>query len=429
MSVTIRHVRVAAITSGGPTQDLTISSGPGTSPVAAMFLMNRCVTTNTEANHSQLCVGFTDGTRSRCGIVSSEHGVASSNTWNKAASDCVLMTVDPNTGTCDGRATFSSFGTDKVTISWSDFPAGAYFIEVILWFGTNIQVYVDNFNSLTDSSKNIGFQPDTVIGFGLNSSFLANVFDADTTSILASLAGGSFSIGFWNNNVQGCLGLFDEDGKLVVTYTTYCHSVIVNNGAFLSDTIASITIIPTATGFNISDDTSSLICGFLAINHGNQVTSKVVETATPTSTGDQIITGVGFKPQFILELQSALTAYNTSSDTNGASFGFGILTNDGTTNDSMNQRLDYATGPTNTITRSKQEVKAESLPKDFNSVVGTIRSTLVSFNDNGYTKNFTVVAASARKITALAIGETIPQEFMGNHEPLPDEPLEVLSYG
>ena len=102
--------------------------------------MNRGITNNVEAAHNQRCIGVTDGTNSRCMTTSAQDAVGTTNCWTKAINDACLITLDPTSGDVDGYATLSSFGTDKVTISWGDFPSAAYFIDVILFFGTNISV-------------------------------------------------------------------------------------------------------------------------------------------------------------------------------------------------------------------------------------------------------------------------------------------------
>jgi len=433
VSVTIRHVRVAAITSGGPTQDLTISSGPGTTPVAALFFMNRCITNSVEAAHNQLCVGATDGTRSRCIMMSCEDALGTTNCSTKAINDACLITVNPNTGVLDGYAVFSSFGTDKVTISWTDLPPAAYFIDVILWFGDNMSVYVDDF-TVSDTSKNIGFEPDQIIGFG---SSVGSFTDIASTSLVNDA---SLSIGFLNNQggivTQRSFGFYDQDAiNLALTpgtpnVSTYTYLDSLN---FLDDAISgAISLTVTSTGFDITS-LGIIYGGFLAIKYNNQVTCKSGLLDVPTSTGSQVVTDPGFKPQFVLELQSTLSAYNTQSASDGGSYGVGIFTNGAVPIANSLAGRSYNEDAGNSVCKSRQSgtsgANSASLLRSPDNGF-SLTCTLTSFNNTGYTKNWASVNATARKLIYLAVGETIPHGWMDEACPLPlNEGEEVVSYG
>ena len=119
--------------------------------------------------------------------------------------------------------------------------------------------------------------------------------------------------------------------------------------------------------------------------------------ATPTSTGSNSVTGVGFTPQFcMLGLTSALLVDTVYSDDNAECFGVGVATpslsssltmfaEDGSTDSDATNMID------NKIIRIRKD------RADF------ITATLTGFTSDGMTLNYTVVDASARQQIGLFI--------------------------
>jgi len=416
MSVTIRHVRIAAGTGSG-SQTITSSDGPGTTPVAALFYLTRG--TGATEVELQLCMGATDGSNSRCSLISSEDNVEPSNTWSKALNDSVLMTVDPNTGTMERYATFSSFGTDSVTISWSA-SGSAYLMTVILFWGTDINVAVGDFDG-GGSSVSLGFRPEQIFTFG---QIVTNFTSNSTTS---STADGSISIGILTdqNGIlnQSCIGCYIYDNKS--SGSNFSLSIIDKGAIFDDAAVAFSTLTPTSSGFNISG-TGGYI-GYLAISYNNQVSMSVNDDATPTSTGDVSVT-TGFKPQFVFELQSNCTAYNTvSSSKNQFSFGIGVYTNS-SSDDHCSFWRHFHESPGATISKIRSTTNFIEALRD-PGVVYNINARFSTADLTGYTKNYIAVDSTARKNILTCVGETIPHGWMDEARPLPAESDEVVSYG
>ena len=133
MAVDIATVRAAATTSV-ETQDFTIS-GFGT-PKAAMFIVTKGVTDNTAAAGAMMAVGFTDGTRDKCGTVHAKDANATSVTEATFSTAHCIFLID-DTGTL-ATATFDSWITDGVRIDWADAPPSAYLVTVVCFWGSGI---------------------------------------------------------------------------------------------------------------------------------------------------------------------------------------------------------------------------------------------------------------------------------------------------
>lgn len=137
-----KTVQVAAITSGGPTQDITIS-GIGT-PIAVVIEASRVLTVGTGVDHGILSFGASDGTTHLVGSVRHRDAQSTSDTGRMAWGAGLVLIMNPTANTVDGQAEFDSFITDGVRINWVDFPASAYILTVTLIYGTLAQATVVN---------------------------------------------------------------------------------------------------------------------------------------------------------------------------------------------------------------------------------------------------------------------------------------------
>lgn len=391
------------IGSGTGTQDFTVS-GIGT-PVAAIFHLATSVSNGTDANHIMQMEGYTDGTNSRCGVATSGRGVGTTNTWSKIVNDAPVITIDPNTGSINGIGEFDSFITDGVRLDFTDLPPAAYFLHVIFIVeeGTGYDVAVGNFNSSSDTSKNIGFEPDIVRAFGVHEAYSSGFTGVASTS---GDVEGNLSSGFAaRGQGQGCIGWFHLDGVTAGGSGNNAFSTISNTYMGYDGVESGTQITITSTGFDIDPGpVTGQFVGFIAIKFNGNNQFKFGDYATPTSTGSSAITGVGFQPAFVMELLSIHTAF---TETNSKGFSFGLTWLHGETNNDHNMswrgsHLDNPTGGRMRATQNNAHYLKES--SDDGSVGSLINGTFTSFDSDGYTKNFTTVSASARKALYLAIG-------------------------
>lgn len=165
-----KTIQVAAITSGGSPgagdQEVTIP-GIGT-PLAVIIEVTRALTAGTGADHAVVSVGAADdtnqfnlGNRDRDNFSGSDAG-------KRGGSDGCIIVVNATANTIDGRATRASFITDGVRLNWSDFPAGAYLLNVTFIYGTVGQVKVRNLVTAgvlnqIDEFSGLGFDPNLAL--------------------------------------------------------------------------------------------------------------------------------------------------------------------------------------------------------------------------------------------------------------------------
>jgi hypothetical protein len=169
----------------------------------------------------------------------------------------------------------------------------------------------------------------------------------------------------------------------------------------LNNAAGSLTYDVTVSNFSgsgldvtASADTGSDRLSLLALKLNNRK-FKLVDYTSPTSTGDQGITGVGFTPQFALLVLSNLDAADPT---------FPISTSDLMSSLCIASIVDEQwavstyidSGAATTSTSSYSKNQAVSLPTAFNFSTG-LQATLASFESDGMTLNYSAVAATGKK--------------------------------
>lgn len=157
-----KTVQVAALTAGGPDQDITIS-GIGT-PVAVIVEASIVSTAGSGVGHAIMSMGACDGTTQLVGGIRSRDAVTTTDTGRMTWTPGLVLIMNTTANTVNGQAHFKEWITDGVRITWDDFPAGAYLLTVTLIYGTAAQAYVTNL--ITSGTENdqdvisgVGFDP------------------------------------------------------------------------------------------------------------------------------------------------------------------------------------------------------------------------------------------------------------------------------
>lgn len=388
-------VTVAANTSTG-TQDFTVA-GFGT-PKGAIFLVSYGTANGTAVNHAMLSVGFTDGTRQRAiGIRVENAVVGGSDTGNIESSTACILTALNSADTTDGVATFDSWITDGVRVNWTDAPPSAYLVTCILFGGSGVSnVYVDDFTTpgVVDTAQDItapGFQPDVVISFSA-----INAFN-DTNSSTARPSLG-FAVRDGSDTQRSASWTETDNASPAANILVVDTNSVARNATGGAGAAEAQVTDWDANGFSIYQRANTTVLeGIFFCFKLNGLSAKVATVATPTSTGSNSVTGVGFTPQFcMLGLTSALLVDTVYSDDNAECFGVGVATpslsssltmfaEDGSTDSDATNMID------NKIIRIRKD------RADF------ITATLTGFTSDGMTLNYTVVDASARQQIGLFI--------------------------
>ncbi len=156
-----------------------------------------------------------------------------------------------------------------------------------------------------------------------------------------------------------------------------------------------------ANGFSLTPSASAAsdVLAYMAIKFDAANSFKLVELTTPTATGSQAITGVGFRPQFALIVLTNMEAFNTAglSDLSGA-LSFGFL---GSEQWATSFAMDHGAATTDTATNIKQT----AVLSGDGPTTTAMEATLTSMDSDGMTLNWSAVQANAKKGFILFVGE------------------------
>jgi hypothetical protein len=389
--VRVRVKRFAADTSGG-TQDITIPNF-GT-PKAVMFIgtteTSDGISTGT-GGYVSLGIGFTDGTNNRLGVGHILDGAATSSDMIRLdTSECCGVRAPSDAA--ENFASFSTWITDGVRISWTTAPEAAYLIDVVFFGGDDLQAAVGDVNSNLTLSG-LSFAPELALLYQPHGRF--NTKDTDSSNIR-----GGFGISY-NNGVstdEACVSWHYYSGNS----PAISDARIQNNGAIgdnsLSGTYNGVTSW-NSDGFALgSSGTIIFDTIYLALDLGGVGANlSVVDTAT--SGGDDATTGLGWQPQWLLAWTSDHDTVNQKEqDGTGVAQSIGVA-------DEFGAYVACFSEEDGVSTTNSWHGSDDKLILAYDDSGGTLinDATLTSFDADGYTINYATANATARKMMVLAI--------------------------
>jgi hypothetical protein len=296
-----------------------------------------------------------------------------------------------------GLATFDSFITDGIRINWTGAPNAAYLLTVILIGGADVSVAVGSFNHGNPNSTITGlaFAPDVVLAFST-----AKAFDETNTN------DGIMCVGFAADGspiTQGCMSYTSQNA--VATTSTSGH--ITDDSYIASQTVNSTTVAAAAA---ITDFTSDGFASTLSVGTSLQIaymalglTSDIAQVKpidTPTSTGSRVTSGLNVNPDYVFQLMSMFTAYDTpTTDGESGAIGLGFFnTNEAFSNAIADEDAVASTSDTQSVSDNA------AVYFDQHDGTSAFRASLTSLDDTGWTLNYSAVNGTTRKWLALAIG-------------------------
>lgn len=390
-------VNQAMNTSTG-TQDFTVPKATmdAQTPKGALFFLTAGTVNGTTVAHALHAAGATDGTRNISVSGRSKDAVATTLTGRRSNSvDCIHLANQD--GTVLLRAQFDSWVNDGtnvgVRINISVAPASAYLMTCVLIGGTGVtNVYVGTvatptvINTGTDVTAP-GFAPTCLIGFGSGSeTSWSDVNNAQHTIGLGFAVKGS-----GNPHPQQCVSWSDTTALGTSAVATYVLTNRVFQDANSSQTIEiedfdanGFTAVLRTLGSEVR------VLGYIAIAMTNAV--KVVSVDSPTSTGSQPITGVGFTPQFgMLALSATQSRDSGDSSTDAEVFAMSMFTADA-------QACHAITVDDATVSNSNAEAVVHNRPVFLRKDGATyIDATFGAFNSDGVDLTYATTNASVRK--------------------------------
>lgn len=260
----------------------------------------------------------------------------------------------------------------------------------IAFTGSDVQAYTNVINLGTGTSaidvNTVGFQPDVVIFYGSQNPL-------DTVS-----GGFMYTFGFaTSDGTQRCCVMSEENAitdsepyQSILTDAAIASLAVTNGALSYKVTAGSFD----SSGFSVTPSASagSDRVAYLALKfNGRSV--KIVDFTTPTSTGSQAITGVGFTPQFALAVLTNLEAVDSfPGATSDLQSGFSLCAI-GDEQWSTALRIDSGLATSDTATNMQNNaIRGAS-----DTSTGAIVASLTSFDSDGMTLNYSAVQGTGKK--------------------------------
>ncbi|MBT8367806.1 MAG: hypothetical protein KJP23_24195, partial [Deltaproteobacteria bacterium] len=406
------------INSGTGTQSIT---GVGFRPKAYILFYTRNDMLDADSNGkgSILSIGMTDDVRQFCMASGSADNQGTSDVGRRGFSDRVLATHEALASQyVEGEASHVSMDADGFTINIiTEFiePTNPI-VNYIAFGGDDLIVDVDTVDLAyaKDTSVDVtapGFEPDVVI-----TSYIGQFLNIDGDTINDDH---SFSLGWAlnparqaSNNQYGMMVASRDSQGTAQTYARFddtragiahydgADDAGYEIGNFDSDGFSVTT--------RLKDAPNEYYMGYLALKLGSEPNVYSTARTTRTTIGDDVESGAGFEPIFLLSIGSAaVTSANTNSGGGSMAIGF----SDGTDTFAIMQHDENAADTTDTHNRV-----TDSQFMSAYSAGGSIdwQSTLTSFDPSGWTINYGDAASTAYLNAFLAFGPGGPTELMVN---------------
>lgn len=365
--------------------DVTSTDIAGITPEAAIILATEVASTGTETADSAVTMGFLT-TTSQVIWTSSDNGRTSTLARRMGRTDSALYVRQVSNSQILSQAT-GSFISGGVRLNYST-AVSSKRASLVAFTGVSAAsdtVALGTGTSAIDITAP-GFTPDVVFLLSTNGTF------AQTTT---NFFGAAFGIAVRTGEQFGVSWIEADsaaDGAPVQQIRNDCGHLQANSSTGALDYKITVSDFD-ANGFSLTPSASagSDTLAYLALKFDNSNGFKLVELTTPTATGSQAITGVGFRPQLALIVLTNMEAMNTAgaSDLSGA-LSFGFL---GGEHWATSFAMDYGAATTDTASNVKQQ----AVLSGDGPTTTAMEATLTSMDSDGMTLNWSAVQANAKK--------------------------------
>lgn len=380
--VKVAVVQAAMPTTTPATQDVTLA-GFGTVK-AAYFLWGLTGSDGIPQPGNRFSVGATDGTKQW--VVAEYVGDAIGTTIAKERSSSAQVMMHMSAAGINAEASFDSFITDGVRVDWTTVNADAHNYYVVLIGGNDTSVKVD-FPAIpaTDTTTvTVGFQPEVLL-----------------TPAHANLLDTHGAASFWIH------GWATYDGSTLTRKSVHAQ---VNDGS--NATVAKCNISElgikadfqnvnvsnfTETGFDLvsTADFSAFKLPYLALGGLNGF--KLIMHDSPTSTGSEAITGIGFKPKAVLVLPTSHDTVDGTQEVDGTGAGYGFGVGTAIEEACISLASEDAADPTNEQTM----IDTKLIHIDADDGTELLKATLTSLDVDGCTLEWATVGVVKHKVIML----------------------------
>jgi hypothetical protein len=379
-----------------------VITGIGFQPKAVIFWWTR----QTSYGPVRICVGYgyathDGGTYQNYGVAfASDDGANPSNTGRRRSATYSIIILSDGTPTMAAQAAVISFDSDGFTLSWQTNEARADIIDYIALGGVSLTNAKAGSFSLTATS---GTQDVTGVGFQpVFAMFLWTFTEATDTNTPHAEIGLGFAT---SSTKRGALAADSEDGRsttdtwqqqrtdsciLLLDPASGAQDAVVDFNQFLSD------------GFRLSKSdapAASTPIFYLALKGGYY---GVGSFNSPTSTGNQDITSVGFQPKLVMLATQGRSASTAIGGT--AELAFGAATSSTERGATWFEDTTGLTGSDNE--RETLSTKIIQWRDRTGAGMFTLRGSadFVSFLSNGFRVSWSNVETSGRQIIYVAFG-------------------------
>lgn len=390
MAIETGIARAAAITGGGPTQ--TFTDGNMTQTVnAALFVGVAATVDGTPASDVAMSIGAADsGLNQFVSCIQDEDGQLTTDTGRRGATDeCIMFLTQ--TGSIDGEANISSFGTGSVTVNWGSLPGTAWLITVYLFSVDNAEAGTLNPSDSIGGTVTVTPSFQSTLIFGVNHGQQYN--DSFNNNAQLSFGMCDENLNQGHENQESATGQGSTSLRFRIRNDSFSGAIATG-----ADTWHEITSI-TATTFVVTTRNATqtnMRVGYLALDTGDRNTF-VDNVAIPNSAVETDY-NVGFASQIAGFVQGLGEADNTTY-TNDLANSFGASA--ATENDEFTQMSSSDDGAGTTVTRSLSDNQIIAILDPPTTL--DIEATFVSFTSPNVTVDFSNVATNAKRTVIWAI--------------------------
>ena len=310
--------------------------GTGSVEGAAIFITTFSDTSaGTRDPQAVLGIGLTDGTNEYAMSTSVRNNRDTSVSKRRQTTDGhVVLRNAPTTGNIRSSATFDSWITDGVRIDTDDLDNAGKYIQAIMFQSdhANAAFSVGSFAGASGDGSSTD-----VVSLGAEADMVLFVSVREAT-VDSNLDDAGLSLGIWINDgsdTQYSINFADLNGETTSQLLGFLDS---------SYSLAEMTDTQVGEGHDISSHASGFTCttrernslssgqtcAYLAIKWGHKVQQKMGTYIVPDSSAPTTQTGVGFRPEWLIGLQSHLTASDSfivadSAEAIGVGFYDGVV--------------------------------------------------------------------------------------------------------
>ena len=371
-------------------------AGVGFQPKALIFYWTRQAKPGFNAT-SSIGIGFVSGTSNERAISwTEEDNAATSVTGLRVSESRAIILLSQSTPVLGAQAELASMDSDGFTLNWTDNDSQATLLNYVAIGGSGVDAWAGSFTAsttgATQATSTLNFKPDTVFFIPTVTTAFLDSNQSSTYTHGIGLASSPSELG--TINVASANG--DTTNAQKVSQQLTSASFNRNAPSGVQESLGSLSSMnPDGFTFTWSDNPSGEIeVFFLAIGGANM---KVGSFDQPTVSGNQSVTGTGFKPSGVMFFSDNLPAQAGIVSTSTISIGAASAS---TTRGSI-----WAQGRAVDPSDSNMYVSRNKALTLANSNTVNAEANVASFDNNGFTLNWNKIDSVQRQILYWAVGQ------------------------